>query len=353
MYPVPFNIRNPFIECPSPNPPCGVERQVQSAPPTYDLPSEECEAEAPARGLGAYKDQHESTRSGSGGSASSSSDGAEGEFSSNSTVVEWPCGYDGMQYGALACATQQEPMDGTLRWSDAGCLHEPIDGIGEWSNAGYLQDSYQEGCAARVPPPTFLPPGRLFAPEGKYTQHDAASAYPAPVCGAPRPAAAAAAAARHAGPSHGGVHRPTVSTRASTGLRAGPMPVGPVFPGAARAVVSAVSDAQMANATWPRLPHRNKESVWPTERNSPDVPNVGSVGHEIGMCKPCAFVTTKGCDNGAECKFCHLCDPGEKKRRRKEKLQDRRSMRQAERALGGGWGLGWKAGRPFKTLWSS
>merc|ERR1712087_895144 len=37
------------------------------------------------------------------------------------------------------------------------------------------------------------------------------------------------------------------------------------------------------------------------------------------MCKPCAFVFKDGCESGANCTFCHLCAPGEKKRRKKEK----------------------------------
>jgi len=57
---------------------------------------------------------------------------------------------------------------------------------------------------------------------------------------------------------------------------------------------------------------------------SVELPSVGSKGHARGRCKPCAFFHIKGCDNGALCKFCHLCDPGEKKRRAKEKLANKR-----------------------------
>ena len=48
-----------------------------------------------------------------------------------------------------------------------------------------------------------------------------------------------------------------------------------------------------------------------------EMPSIGSHGHSAGACKPCAFVHTKGCDNGAMCLFCHLCGRGEKKRRQK------------------------------------
>lgn len=52
---------------------------------------------------------------------------------------------------------------------------------------------------------------------------------------------------------------------------------------------------------------------------SPELPTIGSLGHSIGRCKPCAFVSKLGCASGVKCSFCHLCDPGEKKRRRKER----------------------------------
>jgi len=58
---------------------------------------------------------------------------------------------------------------------------------------------------------------------------------------------------------------------------------------------------------------------------SPALPTVGSASHQQGFCRPCAFLHTKGCANGVECTFCHLCEPGEKKRRRKDKLAMRRA----------------------------
>jgi len=50
-----------------------------------------------------------------------------------------------------------------------------------------------------------------------------------------------------------------------------------------------------------------------------DLPSVGSRDHGSGTCKPCAHVFTKGCVNGVLCPFCHLCPPGELKRRQKQK----------------------------------
>merc|ERR1719401_1993087 len=52
---------------------------------------------------------------------------------------------------------------------------------------------------------------------------------------------------------------------------------------------------------------------------SPLYPSWGSKLHASGQCKPCAFVFKDGCQSGINCNFCHLCDPGAKKRRKKER----------------------------------
>jgi hypothetical protein len=71
---------------------------------------------------------------------------------------------------------------------------------------------------------------------------------------------------------------------------------------------------------------------------SPLCPTIGSRGHSHRMCKPCAFIL-KGCQSGVDCKFCHLCEVGEKKRRKKEKVVFRREMNKWRQALTptGGW----------------
>jgi len=52
---------------------------------------------------------------------------------------------------------------------------------------------------------------------------------------------------------------------------------------------------------------------------SAEQPTVGSACHYLGICKPCAHAFSKrGCLNGVKCEFCHLCEPGELKRRQKE-----------------------------------
>eukprot|EP00929_Paragymnodinium_shiwhaense_P029346 TRINITY_DN16831_c0_g1_i1.p1 TRINITY_DN16831_c0_g1~~TRINITY_DN16831_c0_g1_i1.p1 ORF type:complete len:275 (+),score=53.33 TRINITY_DN16831_c0_g1_i1:75-899(+) len=50
------------------------------------------------------------------------------------------------------------------------------------------------------------------------------------------------------------------------------------------------------------------------------LPSHGSRYHSLGMCRPCGFFWKRaGCGNGQDCKFCHMCDPLEKRRRHKAK----------------------------------
>lgn len=62
------------------------------------------------------------------------------------------------------------------------------------------------------------------------------------------------------------------------------------------------------------------------DMGSPEMPTIGSVGHWNGTCRPCAFMA-RGCTSGVSCPFCHLCDPNEKKRRRKDKISFMRELR--------------------------
>lgn len=64
---------------------------------------------------------------------------------------------------------------------------------------------------------------------------------------------------------------------------------------------------------------------------SPQMPSRGSLLHAWGTCKPCAFVFQEGCKNALECQFCHLCEPGERKRRKKERLVLKREARETAR----------------------
>jgi hypothetical protein len=65
---------------------------------------------------------------------------------------------------------------------------------------------------------------------------------------------------------------------------------------------------------------------------SPVLPSEGSKAHYLGECKPCAFLYKDGCKSEKGCNFCHLCTPGEKKRRKKEKHTIVRAMRQLRAA---------------------
>lgn len=69
----------------------------------------------------------------------------------------------------------------------------------------------------------------------------------------------------------------------------------------------------------PAAPLQTRQGVLPPQLGSAELPSIGSLGHHLRRCKPCAFANRAGCTNGAQCNFCHLCRTGEKKRRRKEK----------------------------------
>lgn len=68
------------------------------------------------------------------------------------------------------------------------------------------------------------------------------------------------------------------------------------------------------------------DTIPDAEVGSPERPTKGSWGHNIGKCKPCAFLHTKGCQNGFNCEFCHICGRGEKKRRQREKWQQQHDV---------------------------
>jgi len=70
------------------------------------------------------------------------------------------------------------------------------------------------------------------------------------------------------------------------------------------------------------------------QSSQPFVLSRGSSLHDSGKCKPCAFVHRPvGCIDGASCSFCHLCAPGEKKRRQRSKLEAVRIRRELRRAV--------------------
>mmetsp|Transcript_123729 Transcript_123729/g.194080 ORF Transcript_123729/g.194080 Transcript_123729/m.194080 type:complete len:188 (+) Transcript_123729:77-640(+) len=58
--------------------------------------------------------------------------------------------------------------------------------------------------------------------------------------------------------------------------------------------------------------------------------SLGAEGHSKGTCKPCAWNWKDGgCSKGANCDFCHLCEEGTVKKRRREKVARLRSEEKA------------------------
>jgi len=72
---------------------------------------------------------------------------------------------------------------------------------------------------------------------------------------------------------------------------------------------------------------RLSEALLAPVLGSEQLPSIGSATHHLGGCRPCAFLHTRGCENAEGCPFCHLCEPGEKKRRLKEKRVARREAK--------------------------
>lgn len=64
--------------------------------------------------------------------------------------------------------------------------------------------------------------------------------------------------------------------------------------------------------------HAMYSSVVDTERTFN-----GVQAHDLGKCTPCAYFWYKkdGCRKGDDCQFCHLCQKGEIKRRKKDRIQ--------------------------------
>jgi len=82
-----------------------------------------------------------------------------------------------------------------------------------------------------------------------------------------------------------------------------------------------------------------RQDIGQQEVVAPDVPearrpltSAGSSLHGSGECRPCAwFWRHQGCDNGEECRHCHLCPQGELKARRKSKMASIRKQDRPER----------------------
>jgi hypothetical protein len=71
----------------------------------------------------------------------------------------------------------------------------------------------------------------------------------------------------------------------------------------------------------------------PANLGTAEMPTLGSAGHFVGECRPCAFFwKVEGCGKGVECRYCHLCDRKEKKRRQKDRKNMLKALAMAESA---------------------
>jgi len=83
------------------------------------------------------------------------------------------------------------------------------------------------------------------------------------------------------------------------------------------------------NATG-NLPLAPKQPFTPLKGEAEEDLLEGSTGSGMHphSCKPCAwFHHARGCQRGDNCEFCHLCPPGEIKRRKKDKYRQLRERR--------------------------
>jgi len=114
---------------------------------------------------------------------------------------------------------------------------------------------------------------------------------------------------RHEAPSPAGPRSPAASAATSIGIM-------PSIEQEAAHEVAAVAPTVEAS-TSQLCVLRLAETLQAQEVCPAELPSMGSAGHSLGRCKPCAFVHTKGCNSGRACQFCHLCDHGSSKRRKK------------------------------------
>jgi hypothetical protein len=78
------------------------------------------------------------------------------------------------------------------------------------------------------------------------------------------------------------------------------------------------------------LPAAPKQPFTPLKGEAEEDLLEGSAGSGMHphSCKPCAwFHHARGCQRGDSCEFCHLCPPGEIKRRKKDKYRQLRERR--------------------------
>lgn len=308
---VQFRIRNTFVECWEPQSPssCSDETvkkfQINSCPARYVgrcLPREGDDSEKDDRKALSRETTHSFT-----GSSTAGSDICGAEFSpgpGDSPESAWM---------SPTRASSMQPMGGALsdgfEAQSTTTAPEPIT-----TCSSPAMQSFQ-GIGGALGSPYGQAPFMMCATEGQLMQ----------------------------GPQCGGL--PVRVLRLSTALSGAPIPC-PMSPPSAPpfappSVLPTTPPPPPHRAAIPRhFPQHRDMEVSPQSAASPasklessELPSWGSMGHGVGRCKPCAFMHTVGCENGTACQFCHLCEPGEKRRRRKEKIESRKSGRKLRQAL--------------------
>mmetsp|Transcript_67503 Transcript_67503/g.156698 ORF Transcript_67503/g.156698 Transcript_67503/m.156698 type:complete len:185 (-) Transcript_67503:143-697(-) len=62
--------------------------------------------------------------------------------------------------------------------------------------------------------------------------------------------------------------------------------------------------------------------------------SVGADQHEAGQCKPCAWHwKPSGCSKGSSCTFCHMCQEGALKARRRERINQLKQSRRLHKVI--------------------
>jgi len=173
--------------------------------------------------------------------------------------------------------------------------------IKESRHLGSLADFMVERQSRSLPASGIgLPPGFGGMCSSSSTINDSAPVEPQGFCFCPPPA-----------------YEPVLPNLQPVALPPPPPMAPPALPAAAQ--ISELT-SRVVPPPPPQAPQLRIAESWPETRlGTPEVPTVGSLGHYLGTCKPCAFLFTKGCGSGVDCTFCHLCPPGEKKRRQKIK----------------------------------
>eukprot|EP00443_Scrippsiella_acuminata_P092113 CAMPEP_0115474046 /NCGR_PEP_ID=MMETSP0271-20121206/53890_1 /TAXON_ID=71861 /ORGANISM="Scrippsiella trochoidea, Strain CCMP3099" /LENGTH=322 /DNA_ID=CAMNT_0002901357 /DNA_START=7 /DNA_END=973 /DNA_ORIENTATION=+ len=138
---------------------------------------------------------------------------------------------------------------------------------------------------------------------------------------------------------------------ASTSEPPSPATFGSAAGEATAAAAGGYVAGRILRASMAQRPHdatvtlRLEDRMWPSLLRTPNCPSVGSVGHQLGLCRPCDFFHRSRCVRDADCKYCHLCGPEESRQR---KRQNRNLKKVTKHLQGAGvmaaYGMAWDEG---------